>query len=908
MFGSSTVRTIQTVFEVQDRGTAQLEAAEQQGDELANTMDQTEQRLGAVTQAMTITGTAAVALGGSVALLNSRFARLDKQFATIRTTSGATAEQMDQVRDAAKGVSTALPVTLSQSIEAMKQLSFAGLSASESMAALSETSQLAVASNLQAGQAAQTVARSLNAFNLEARQTNAIVGALGQTFSSSATNISRLAQGLTEVQATANAAGLSVAETTASLGLLSSSGLAGSKAGTSLNATLRRLTSDSGETQKALSQLNLSMQDFTNSTGELRGVVPIMTTISSRMEEVSSEAQRIRIAQQLVGAEGARALLPLIDKTGELSSLVQNNLRAEIQGAIGDLEEMQESELARTGDALGMESLSADTGTTELIANLQRLDEQGESTEEITSRLQVGLGLTGDAAQLLAEDITQTNKSASELAESINDVTTASRLAEAQTETLSGQITQLRSDLQVIGYQMQQGTKPAVMGLVGGLRSLTTPLAQNESASRALGAGLVGLTGALGVATVLLGAHAAQLKLATLTQAGMASQTYVGTSALWAQAAATTAASKATWLLTASSTQLRNAMMLKTASLWFSVKAQYASVTATLANASAMGILGGAASFAAAGIGAVWTALGPIGLLVLGVTAAVVGLAGVMKTDLLGAGEEAGAVLGWFGDKAGVAWAATKQLLGILWELGRIGATLGGIALLAPFAAVLKLPDLIRSVGPRAKQAAAEVPPMILAGLDSMGPALYGIPFFGQLLMAHDLLTATGMWEDAGEQIPMMLAKGIARTSGIPVQEVMAMASDARDFLPFSPANRGPLQDLDKTGPALVSTIAEGVESERGQLSSTLQAMFEATPLGMAVGAASDAVGSARQSPRSAPKYEVTVDNDIYLEGSDGDTTSDVETAADRGTYSGLDAFFRRLDRENAGSGTGGQR
>ena len=136
--GSSTVRTIQAVFDVQDRGSAKLEVAEQRGDELVDTMDRTERGLGAVTQAMSITGTSALALGGSVALLTSRFGRLDKQFATIRTTSGATAEQMEQVREAAKGVSTALPVTLSQSTAAMKELSFAGLSASESMAALSE--------------------------------------------------------------------------------------------------------------------------------------------------------------------------------------------------------------------------------------------------------------------------------------------------------------------------------------------------------------------------------------------------------------------------------------------------------------------------------------------------------------------------------------------------------------------------------------------------------------------------------------------------------------------------------------------------------------------------------------------------------------------------------------------------
>ena len=948
MFGSSTVRTIQTVFEVQDRGTEQLDAAEQRGDELADTMGQTEQRLGAVTQALTATGAASIALGGSIALLTSRFGRLDKQFQTIQTTSGATASQMEQIRTAAKDVSTTLPVSLAQSVEATKQLSFAGLSASESMAALSETSQLAVAGNLQAGQAAQTVARSLNAFQLEARQTDAIVGALGATFASSATNIQSLSQGLTEVQATANAAGLSVAETVGSLGLLASSGLAGSKAGTSLNAVLRRLTSGSGETQEALSQLNLSMQDFTTSSGDLRGITSIMSTLSSRMEGVSSEAERIRIAQQLAGSEGARALIPLLNQTDKLSAKINSNLRAEIQGAIGDLSEMDASQLEAASQALGTD-VSAETTTTELISTLQRLDEQGESTEQIVSRLQVGLGLTGDAAKLLASDITETNKSATELADGIGGVVTAEELATKQTQTLSGQIQQLRSDLQVIGYEMFQGTKPATMGVVGALRSLTTPIAQNESAARALGTGLVVATGAMGVATAALAAHAVQLKIATIAQTSLASQTYAGSAALWAHSAATAAASKAQWLMTASAGQLILALASKAGVLAGEATALWTSTAATLSKATAMGVLTGATALASGALTTFWTLLGPIGWAVLGLAAAGAALAAIWKGDLFGAGDKVGGMLAWFGDKAGVAWAATKQLLGILWELGRIGATLGGLALVAPFAALLKLPGFIQDVGPDVKQAAAKLPSQIVAGLNSMGRWKYLVPVVGPLLGLHEVITGLGPrakeaamqlpsqivaglnsmgrwkylvpilgplmfvrdvltnpqeWREAGAQIPNMIAAGIGDAANAPVDAVTGVVGDIRSRLPFSPAKEGPLQDIDKTGPALVSTIADGVESEGGQLTSALEATLGRTPLGMAAGAAADAATDAAGSV-GGQQIEVTVNNEIVVDGS-GDVSGDVETAAQRGTSTALDEFLRRLSRET-NSKPGGQ-
>jgi len=901
--GSASVRTVQTVLSAEDRATAKLDSAEAAGDRAAESMGGVEQRLNSVTQMMAVTGAATAALGGSILALNARFGRLDEPFATIQETSGATSEEMEQIREAAKGVATDLPVALSQSAEAAKQLSFAGLSATETMAALNETSQLAVASNLQAGEAAQTVARSLNAFELEARQTDAVVGALGQTFASSATNIRSLSQGLSEVQATANAAGVSVAETTATLGLLASSGLDGSKSGTALNATLRKLTSGSGQTKEALDELGLSMQDFTDESGNLRDLPVIMRTLSGEMNQVESQAERLRIANELVGAEGARALLPMIQNTDELSRKVNQNLRAEIQGAIGDLSQMDGQELEQVSNALGTD-VSGETTGTELIANLQQLAEEGDNTEQIASRLQVGLGLTGDAAELLAQDITETNKSAEELASTLDATTTAEDLAQAQTRELSGQITQLRSDLQVIGYEMQQGTKPALSAVVGGMRSLTTPIAENERLAKAFGAGLVGLTGVAGVATVALGAHAAQLKLTMLAHGGLASQTYAGSAALWAHSAATAAASKAQWLMTASAGELAFAIGAKTGVLAGEATALWASTTAALSNATAMGIMTGAVGLATTAVTALWTALGPIGLLALGVTGAIIGLAGVMKFDLFGAGEQAGNILGWFGEKAGVAWRATQELVGILYELGRIGVTIAGLSLLAPFAGVLKLPGLIADVGPEVKAAAMQLPHQVIAGLDSLGPAKYALPVLGPLLAVRDMLTNPDEWRESGAQIPSMIAAGIGDAADAPVDAVTGVVGDVRSRLPFSPAKEGPLQDIDKTGPALVSTIADGVESESGQLTSALEATLGRTPLGMAAGAAADVAGDAAGSV-GGQKIEVTVNNETVVDGS-GDVGSDVETAAQRGTSSGLDEFLRRLSREVNGR-PGGQ-
>jgi TP901 family phage tail tape measure protein len=926
MLGGGGHRTIATVLTAQDNATGKLNQVERAGDDVAESASEAEDRIQGLSKAFAATGAATAALGGSIALLTQRFSQLGQQFQTIQTTSGATAEEMQQIRDAAKDVSTTLPVTLSQSTQAMQALSYAGLSASESVAALAETSELAVAANMRGSEAAEVVAQSMNAFNLEAEQADAIVGSLGSTFSNSSTRVRGLAQALTNVQSTAASAGLSVAGTVGALGTLADNGIQAGKAGTSLNAVLSRLTGNSSETQEALEELGLSTSDFTNEAGELQDISSIMTTLSTQMDDVS-EAEQIRLAQQIAGRRGARALLPLINRTDELQEKIQSNLRAEVQGAIGDIAEMNGQELEATSQALGME-VSGETDTQQLVSNLQALDDQGESTEEIVSRLQVGLGLTEQAAQSFATEITETNKSAEEIAQSIGGVTTAAELAEDQTQTLSGQIEQLRSSMQVLGFEIYQGTKPAVSTLVTGLRGLIEPLSANETAARALGAGLVGLTTATGLATAALGAHIVQLKISNILQKAHASQTAAGTAALWAKSAALGAASRAQWLMTTSTSQLLAATTAKTTALWTSVSAMGASAAASLTGAGAMGIFSGAVGIATTAVGTLWTALGPIGLLAVGITAAVLGLAAVMKTDLFGAGDKAAGILGFFSEKAGQAWAITEQFIGILYELARIGATIAGLSLIAPFAAVLKLPDLISSVGPRVKEAAMGLPSKVLEGLSSLGPAKYAIPVLGPLLLAKDMITDPSKWLDAGKQIPGMIANGIKSAASKPVDAVTNVASGIRDRLPFSPAEKGPLQSLGETGPGLIQTIAGGVESEAptlvssvsnvlgktplGQAAGAAGGLLGKTPLGQAAGAAADALGGSGKgegsggpgggSGKGTPPIEITINQDIDVDGGDS-TEAEVAAAASDGASEALsgdalDVFFQRLARE----------
>lgn len=461
-----------------------------------------------------------------------------------------------------------------------------------------------------------------------------------------------------------------------------------------------------------------------------------------------------------------------------------------------------------------------------------------------------------------------------------------------------------------------------------------------------------------------------------------------------------------------------------------------AAVVATLA----VGTYGGVASAAAAATGVLATALGvvtaPISALSVGIGALVgiltfgaakLGLFSAALTAINGAisgvasgaqfalntfleftgvGEQAGAVLAWFGERAETARAVTGQLAGILGELIRIGTSIAGLTLLAPFAALLKLPELpgmIRGVIPEVKQAATQLPAQIIAGLNSMGPAKYllpvlgpvlairdgidrfgpqlketamnlpaniiaglnsmgpakylipvlgpvlairdgikrfgpelkqaamalpgnivaglnslgaakyALPLIGPLLLAKDMITNPDEWKEAGAEIPGMIAAGIGDAAAAPVEAIAGVTGDIRSFLPFSPAEKGPLATIDVAGESLISTIADGVENEQGQLTSAVSTALGATPLGMATTAAIDVtagmdpptVQNQRQqrkqptpgeSGTEEPTLSVTIE-EINVGGGEA-AVEDVERAVRRGATDSFEEFLRRISRE----------
>lgn len=106
--------------------------------------------------------------------------------------------------------------------------------------------------------------------------------------------------------------------------------------------------------------------------------------------------------------------------------------------------------------------------------------------------------------------------------------------------------------------------------------------------------------------------------------------------------------------------------------------------------------------------------------------------------------------------------------------------------------------------------------------------------FFGNL---------KNLFFDSGKAIIETLVDGIKSVASAPVEAISGVLDSVREYLPFSDAKTGPLSQLTHNGSKIVTTMAEGIRSQRYALADEMDGVLMRTPGGsnIPVGTASPA-------------------------------------------------------------------
>ena len=268
------------------------------------------------------TAAAAIAIGTQAVQAAGDY---QSSLSKLQHASGATADQMDQLSKAAQQLgkdNDLAGVSASHAAATMTELSKAGLSVEDTLAAAKGTMSLAKAGNIEFADAAVIAASALNAFNMEGKDATQVADTLAAGANASQADLSDLALGLQQSATVAKQFKLSLNDNVTALSLFANNGIKGSDAGTSLKTMLIALAKPSKDSAKAMSEIGFEAYD---AEGKFVGLREISRRLQKSLSSLTDEQKQTTLAT-VFGTDAFRAAAVLADNAGESYDSMSNKV------------------------------------------------------------------------------------------------------------------------------------------------------------------------------------------------------------------------------------------------------------------------------------------------------------------------------------------------------------------------------------------------------------------------------------------------------------------------------------------------------------------------------------------------------------------------------------------------------
>lgn len=270
-----------------------------------------------------ITGTAA-ALGGVAAAAIKVGSDFESQMSRVKAISGATGEEFEQLKAQAMQLGADTSFSASQAAEGMENLAAAGFTTSEIMSAMPGLLNLAAASGEDLASSSDIAASTLRGFGLAASDAAHVADVLAANANRTNSSVADTGEAMKYIAPLARAAGLSLEETAAAIGIMANAGIQGSQAGTSLRGALSRLSKPTDDMTAAMEELGISFYD---SNGKMKSLTEQVGMLRQATEGMTDE-QKNNYLVTLYGQEALSGMLALINEgegsLGELTNAYKN--------------------------------------------------------------------------------------------------------------------------------------------------------------------------------------------------------------------------------------------------------------------------------------------------------------------------------------------------------------------------------------------------------------------------------------------------------------------------------------------------------------------------------------------------------------------------------------------------------
>lgn len=263
------------------------------------------------TGANMVLGGAALAMPFILAL--PIFAQFSDKMSEVQAITGATGAEFALLNDTAKELGSSTSFSASQVADGMKFLGMAGFETKEIIAGIPAVLNLARAGALELGAAADIASDVGSAFGMAANEIGHLADVIATTATSANTSVEMMGESFKFVAPVAKAAGQSLEETAAAIGLLGNSGIKSSMAGTDLKNMLIALVKQ----KSALSKFGVSATD---AQGRMRPLLDVMRELGQATSGLS-ESEKLTFFMETFGKISGKSALILAGLNSEVDTM-----------------------------------------------------------------------------------------------------------------------------------------------------------------------------------------------------------------------------------------------------------------------------------------------------------------------------------------------------------------------------------------------------------------------------------------------------------------------------------------------------------------------------------------------------------------------------------------------------------
>ncbi|MGX7359692.1 phage tail tape measure protein [Dolosigranulum pigrum] len=245
-------------------------------------------------------------------------AEFESAMSKVSALSGATGKDLSTLEKAAREMGRTTRYGSTEAANALSYMSLAGWDTQQMVKGLKPVLNLASAGQMDLAQASDIVTDMMSMFGLEAEQAGRATDVFAVAQANSNTTVSQLGEALKKSGSAAAAAGQSLEDTSAVLGVLANNGIKGSEAGTALNAMFRDLQAAAVDGKVAIGDTSVAIYD---ANGNMRSMVDIIADVEKATEGMTQEQKHNALASifQQRSLKGMNTLLN--SGSGELKKL-----------------------------------------------------------------------------------------------------------------------------------------------------------------------------------------------------------------------------------------------------------------------------------------------------------------------------------------------------------------------------------------------------------------------------------------------------------------------------------------------------------------------------------------------------------------------------------------------------------